>query len=62
MKLSKVAYTNLFQLAAQTLGDACKWNQIADLNELRDPFIVDLTELRIPSLADLQGKQDVVSS
>jgi len=39
---------NLFQIAAQYLGDATQWNRIAELNGLSDPMIYGLTTLIIP--------------
>ena len=39
---------NLFQLAAQHLGDATQWNRIAALNGLTDPFLTGVVTLRIP--------------
>ena len=30
---------NLFQLAAQYLGDATQWVRIAQLNDIRDPWL-----------------------
>ena len=39
---------NLFQIAAQLLGDATQWNRIAELNGLTDPMIYGLTTLMIP--------------
>jgi hypothetical protein len=43
-----VAGGNLFQLAAQYLGDAQQWNRIASLNGLWDPMIVGVVTLLIP--------------
>ncbi|NTF67978.1 LysM peptidoglycan-binding domain-containing protein [Rhizobium rhizogenes] len=43
-----VAGGNLFAIAAQYLGDATKWYQIAQANGLRDPVIVGLQTLIIP--------------
>lgn len=40
---------NLFQLAAQYLGDATQWNRIAELNGFTDPMIYGLTTLIIPA-------------
>jgi len=39
---------NLFQIAAQTLGDATQWNRIAELNGLSDPILYGLITLIIP--------------
>jgi hypothetical protein len=39
---------NLFQIAATTLGDALQWVNLAQINQLEDPFIGSLTNLIIP--------------
>lgn len=39
---------NLFAIAAQYLGDATKWYQIAQANNLSDPIIVGVQTLTIP--------------
>lgn len=39
---------NLFAIAAQYLGDATKWYQIAQANNLSDPMIVGVQTLTIP--------------
>ncbi len=44
-----VAGSNLFAIAAEYMGDAARWNDIAALNGLRDPFLVGLVTLKIPS-------------
>lgn len=43
-----VAGGNLYALAAQYLGDATKWYQIAKANGLTDPVIIGLQTLTIP--------------
>ncbi|WP_271024992.1 hypothetical protein [Rhizobium sp. RCAM05973] len=43
-----VAGGNLYALAAQYLGDATKWYQIAKANGLTDPMIVGIATLTIP--------------
>lgn len=43
-----VAGGNLYALAAQYLGDATKWYQIAKANGLSDPMIVGVVTLTIP--------------
>lgn len=43
-----VAGGNLFAIAAQYLGDATKWYQIAKANGLTDPMIVGIVTLTIP--------------
>ena len=40
---------NLFQIAAQYLGDAAQWNRIAEINGLTDPMIYGLTTLALPA-------------
>ncbi|MDZ5448962.1 hypothetical protein [Labrys sp. ZIDIC5] len=44
-----VAGGNLFQVAAEQLGEATRWNDIAALNGLRDPFLTGVVTLKIPS-------------
>jgi hypothetical protein len=46
---------NLFQVAAQYLGDATQWNRIASLNGLNDPMIYGLVALRIPNVNGQAG-------
>lgn len=41
---------NLFQVAAQYLGDASQWNRIARLNGMTDPFFTGYTVLKIPAV------------
>lgn len=40
---------NLFQIAAQQLGDATQWIRIAQANALSDPFLTGSVTLRIPA-------------
>ena len=40
---------NLFQIAAQQLGDAMQWINIARTNNLTDPMQAGLQELTIPT-------------
>jgi hypothetical protein len=46
---------NLFQIAAARFGDATKWIYIAELNQIRDPFIQEICTLEIPAASNLQG-------
>lgn len=39
---------NLFQLAADELGDATQWIRIAQLNNISDPFLSGTLILLIP--------------
>ena len=39
---------NLFQLAAQELGDATQWIRIAQQNDILDPIIAGPISLQIP--------------
>jgi len=41
---------NLFQIAAQYLGDATQWVRIAQLNEIRDPWLSGLVFLTLPDV------------
>jgi nucleoid-associated protein YgaU len=49
-KTITVAGGNLFQIAAQYLGDATQWNRIATLNGLTDPNIVGIVTLKLPPM------------
>jgi len=48
MKTIIVAGGNLFQLAAQELGDATQWIRIAQLNRISDPMLTGIVTLLIP--------------
>jgi hypothetical protein len=48
MKLLTAAGGNLFQIAAEQLGDATQWIRIAQLNNLTDPTFCGVVTLRIP--------------
>ncbi len=50
MQTLTVAGGNLFQLAAQYLGDATQWIRIAQLNGLSDPLLAGLTTLLVPDV------------
>jgi hypothetical protein len=43
-----VAGGNLFQIAAEQLGDATQWIRIAQLNNLSDPMLAGVVILLIP--------------
>ena len=47
-RVVSVAGGNLFQLAAQYLGDATKWYQIANANGMTDPILTGVQTLTIP--------------
>lgn len=44
----QVAGGNLYQIAAQYLGDATQWNRIAALNGLLDPMLTGNLTLLMP--------------
>ena len=46
---------NLFQVAAQQLGDATQWIRIAQANALSDPMLAGLVTLRIPAIDPAAG-------
>lgn len=48
MKTLTIVGGNLFQLAAQELGDATQWVRIAQLNDVIDPIISGPIALVIP--------------
>jgi nucleoid-associated protein YgaU len=49
MQSVTVAGGNLFQIAAQELGDATQWIRIAQLNSITDPNLSGVTTLVIPN-------------
>lgn len=47
---------NLFQIAAQYLGDATQWNRLVQLNNLPPDFVITgSVTLKIPGVDDTQG-------
>lgn len=48
-KIIETTSGNLFQVAAEEMGDATRWNDIADLNGMLDPFFIGSRKLKIPS-------------
>jgi hypothetical protein len=48
MRSITVAGGNLFQIAAEQLGDATQWIRIAQLNNLSDPMLAGVVILLIP--------------
>jgi hypothetical protein len=48
MKTLTIVGGNLFQLAAQELGDATQWIRIAQRNDILDPVISGPVSLLIP--------------
>ena len=48
MQVIMVTGGNLFQLAAQYLGDATQWVRIAQLNDISDPWLSGLMTLTLP--------------
>ena len=55
MQTITVAGGNLFQIAAQQLGDATQWIRIAQLNNISDPVLLGVTTLLIPVVNPLAG-------
>lgn len=49
MQTITVTGGNLYQLAAQYLGDATQWNRIAEVNGLLDPVLSGVVTLKIPA-------------
>jgi hypothetical protein len=45
-----VAGGNLFQIAAQRLGDATQWIRIAQLNGISDPMLSGVVTLLLPDV------------
>lgn len=48
MRIIVIAGGNLFQIAAQQLGDATQWIRIAQANNLSDPMLSGIVTLSIP--------------
>jgi hypothetical protein len=42
------AWSNLYQLALEHLGDALRWNELAELNDIDEPYLEEMTLLRMP--------------
>ena len=55
MRTLLVAGGNLFQIAAQQLGDATQWIRIAQLNQLSDPMLAGVITLEIPDVDPSAG-------
>ena len=55
MRTITVTGGNLFQLAAQQLGDATQSIRIAQANGLSDPMLAGLVSLRIPAVDPSAG-------
>ncbi len=55
MRSITVSGGNLFQIAAQYLGDATMWIYLAELNQIQDPFFQTITVLALPAASNLQG-------
>lgn len=43
-----VSYTTLFIIAEQKFGDALHWVEIAELNDMTDPWIFETKEILLP--------------
>ncbi len=50
MQVIMVTGGNLFQIAAQYLGDATQWVRIAQLNDITDPWLSGLVTLNLPDI------------
>jgi nucleoid-associated protein YgaU len=50
MQVIMVTGGNLFQIAAQYLGDATQWVRIAQLNDISDPWLSGLVTLNLPEI------------
>ena len=55
MRTLLVAGGNLFQIAAQQLGDATQWIRIAQLNQLSDPMLNGVVTLMLPDVDPTAG-------
>jgi hypothetical protein len=50
MKTLTVAGGNLFQIAAQQLGDATQWIRLAQLNGIVDPMLTGVVTILVPDI------------
>jgi hypothetical protein len=48
-RLVAVTVGNLFSVAAQYMNDATRWNEIASLNNMLDPWFYTPMMLKIPT-------------
>ncbi len=55
MQTITVVGGNLFQIAADQLGDATQWIRIAQLNRLSDPMLSGVVTLTIPEIDQTAG-------
>jgi nucleoid-associated protein YgaU len=55
MQVITVTGGNLFQIAAQYLGDATQWVRIAQLNSILDPWLSGLVVLALPDVDPSAG-------
>ena len=55
MQVIMVTGGNLFQIAAQYLGDATQWVRIAHVNSIRDPWLSGLMTLTVPDMDPSAG-------
>lgn len=55
MQTLTTAGGNLFQIAAQQLGDATQWLRIAQANNLSDPMLSGVVTLLIPPVNPAAG-------
>ena len=55
MRSVTVTNETLFFIAMQYLGDATLWFTIADLNDIKDPWLSGLRMVRLPDSAIVVG-------
>lgn len=48
MNTVSVSNTTLFHVAAKHLGDATRWEELAELNGTSDPLIIGIKHLKLP--------------
>jgi len=48
-KIVQASHTTLFHIALREAGDAMQWVEIAELNELVDPWITGSQDILIPN-------------
>jgi hypothetical protein len=55
MRTITVVGGNLYQIAAEQLGDATQWIRIAQLNHISDPMLAGVVTLIIPDVDKSAG-------
>lgn len=55
MRTVHISGGNLFFWAAKYLRDPTRWDEVARLNNIRDPMLIGVHELLLPDFDDTDG-------